>query len=153
MTIQEQIDQIAAEARAKIDELVKLQKQDEPQPGDWCVFWNDKDKTEELFHSRGAVRKFAVKVDNIYCSDYGTGWLQCRRITPEDFGWKLDNKPDWKNAPDWANYLAQDASGSWAWFENKPVAIPASMWVSDGAERIQTVVKNWKETLESRPKK
>lgn len=25
------------------------------------------------------------------------------------------NKPDWKDAPEWANWLAQDGEGQWIW--------------------------------------
>lgn len=29
--------------------------------------------------------------------------------------------PDWSNAPNWANYAAMDADGSWFWFEAQPM--------------------------------
>lgn len=29
-------------------------------------------------------------------------------------------KPDWKDAPEWANYLAQDECGAWWWYECEP---------------------------------
>lgn len=29
-------------------------------------------------------------------------------------------KPDWKNAPGWAKWLAMDASGYWHWLEYEP---------------------------------
>ena len=29
-------------------------------------------------------------------------------------------KPDWKDAPEWAKYLAMDEKGCWNWFENEP---------------------------------
>ena len=29
-------------------------------------------------------------------------------------------KPDWKDAPEWANWLAQDCDGEWLWYSNKP---------------------------------
>jgi hypothetical protein len=29
-------------------------------------------------------------------------------------------KPDWKNAPEWANYLGQDGSGTWYWYKCEP---------------------------------
>ena len=29
-------------------------------------------------------------------------------------------KPDWKNAPKWARWLALDGDGYWCWFEHKP---------------------------------
>lgn len=32
------------------------------------------------------------------------------------------NKPDWKDAPEWAEWLAQIASGDWYWYEEEPNA-------------------------------
>jgi len=29
-------------------------------------------------------------------------------------------KPEWKDAPKWANWLAQDANGDWYWYKEKP---------------------------------
>ncbi len=29
-------------------------------------------------------------------------------------------KPDWKDAPEWAQWLAVDPDGSWFWFEKEP---------------------------------
>lgn len=31
-------------------------------------------------------------------------------------------KPDWKDAPEWAQWLAMDEDRVWWWFENKPDA-------------------------------
>ncbi len=33
---------------------------------------------------------------------------------------KKINKPQWEDAPDWANYLTKDDDGTRAWFENEP---------------------------------
>jgi hypothetical protein len=30
-------------------------------------------------------------------------------------------KPSWKDAPEWAQYLAQDTNGRWYWWEIEPV--------------------------------
>ena len=30
------------------------------------------------------------------------------------------NKPNWKDAPKWARWLAQDYDGLWCWFQYKP---------------------------------
>ena len=30
-------------------------------------------------------------------------------------------KPDWKDAPEWANYLAMDGDGYWCWYLRKPI--------------------------------
>jgi hypothetical protein len=32
----------------------------------------------------------------------------------------MKSKPDWKDAPEWARYLAMDEFGVWWWFEYKP---------------------------------
>ena len=29
-------------------------------------------------------------------------------------------KPDWKDAPKWAKWLAQDSDAWWFWYEHKP---------------------------------
>lgn len=44
-------------------------------------------------------------------------------------------KPDWKDAPEWAMWLAQDCNGDWYWFEEKPHAIgygDAFEWYANG---------------------
>lgn len=40
-------------------------------------------------------------------------------------------KPDWKDAPKWAQWLAMDGDGWWNWFEDQPLWEPApwSEWV------------------------
>ena len=40
-------------------------------------------------------------------------------------------KPDWKDAPKWANWLAMDEDHEWFWFENKPV-LERGIWRRDG---------------------
>lgn len=29
-------------------------------------------------------------------------------------------KPDWKDAPEWAQWLAMDGDGYWCWFQSRP---------------------------------
>lgn len=65
-------------------------------------------------------------------------------------------KPDWKDAPEWAKWLAQDGDGKWVWFENKP-RVPAGCndWrqgTRPGLWEYATVVnEDFKTTLERRP--
>lgn len=33
-------------------------------------------------------------------------------------------KPSWKDAPDWAQWLAMARDGGWTWFPTEPYAIP-----------------------------
>lgn len=38
---------------------------------------------------------------------------------------EIDMKPDWKDAPEWANWLAMDKTGEWWWYENEPMLYPS----------------------------
>lgn len=40
-------------------------------------------------------------------------------------------KPDWKDAPEWAEWLAMDGDGEWNWYEYEPFwASDYSFWVA-----------------------
>jgi hypothetical protein len=43
----------------------------------------------------------------------------------------IASKPNWKDAPEWAQWLAQDASHSWYWHELEPEP-EDGVWESDG---------------------
>jgi hypothetical protein len=63
-------------------------------------------------------------------------------------------KPDWKDAPEWANYLAMDEDGEWYWHEYEPLLV-GSIW-SALTGRIQYTFPSpppWWETKETRPTK
>lgn len=68
------------------------------------------------------------------------------------------NKPDWKDAPDWANWLAQDKDGEYCWWNIRP-ALAASLWAQGYPEEsffyesVGYFEKNidWQSTLEQRP--
>lgn len=71
------------------------------------------------------------------------------------------SKPDWKDAPHWANWLAQDEPGVnrdhyWVWFECQPSKM-SNGWIdrSNNGKWLQTecvaLVSDWKKTLEARP--
>ena len=65
-----------------------------------------------------------------------------------------EEKPDWKDAPPWANFLGRDSNGYWYWYENEPDCKAVSgLWVHEGYnyERYFKRIENWKETLEKRP--
>ena len=67
-------------------------------------------------------------------------------------------KPSWNDAPEWANWLAQDEDGEWVWFDKKPEA-GALNWVAElGQEHYKhakdgTYNPSWRATLEKRPSK
>jgi hypothetical protein len=60
-------------------------------------------------------------------------------------------KPNWKDAPPWANYLAMDEDGCWYWYNNKPSRKHNSWKEEDGHLEIAEWSVNWKESLEQRP--
>jgi hypothetical protein len=64
-------------------------------------------------------------------------------------------KINWSKAPEWANYIAQDYDGSWAWFESRPR--PCKMWeywVETEGRVLAITPENpdWQDTLQERPK-
>lgn len=62
-------------------------------------------------------------------------------------------KPDWKDAPEWANWLAMDTSGKWFWHENKPDLCGDAVWWI-GAGRISLAgppAFDFRLSLEPRP--
>lgn len=66
---------------------------------------------------------------------------------------ELQNKPSWNEAPEWANWLAQDNDGQWVWYKTKPLVEGNEF---DGGERLLgldfgKVIGNWQDTLEQRP--
>jgi hypothetical protein len=61
-------------------------------------------------------------------------------------------KPQWKNAPQWANYLAQDRDCQWWWYATKPRKLGIAYFPTSGdAECVEHKNDYWKSTLEHRP--
>ena len=62
-------------------------------------------------------------------------------------------KPDWDKAPLWAEYAAQEASGSWYWYSHRPkYSEICTEWQSPGKrEIIPKVDQRPQATLEQRP--
>lgn len=71
-------------------------------------------------------------------------------------------KPHWKDAPDWAEWLAMDSSGTWWWFEGEPHT-SFTCWMPRGDDRARQASgestagyvdcrsATWNNTLEQRP--
>lgn len=62
------------------------------------------------------------------------------------------NKPDWKDAPEWASWLAMETSGGWFWVQSKPTfrngflydwdrAMSASKSEPDPSATMQTILE------------
>lgn len=69
------------------------------------------------------------------------------------------SKPDWKDAPEWAQWLSCDHSGDWYWFTHKPV-LNGHLWSNRdyrgycecaSMEDEELICHSWQETLERRP--
>lgn len=59
-------------------------------------------------------------------------------------------KPDWKDAPEWANYVAMDSDYEWFWFEKLPQQAKYG-WVAVPNSKKEEVLPPWPCTLEKRP--
>lgn len=60
-------------------------------------------------------------------------------------------KPDWKDAPEWAHYLAKDKNDEWWWFERPPTTYSSGRWLGGGMACMAGTYNNWRETLEQSP--
>lgn len=63
------------------------------------------------------------------------------------------NKPDWNDAPEWANYLAMDNTGIWYWHELEPEQ-EYGVWDNPGMTSKSSPEDNYimaADTLEKRP--
>ncbi len=71
----------------------------------------------------------------------------------------MTTKPQWKDAPQWANWLSQDHDGKWFWFEYRPIPVRREGFFSTAGNALThcklalrgEVNHQWKQTLEKRP--
>ncbi len=67
-----------------------------------------------------------------------------------------NNKPDWKDVPNWVTYMAQDQNGKWWGYNNEPHD-GEKRWDCDTDNyrlikiRFTGVYQSWRKTLEERP--
>ena len=59
-------------------------------------------------------------------------------------------KPDWKDSPDWARWLAMNEDGSWTFYEFRP-RNDFGCWWDDKNGRELDVSAQWMDSLEERP--
>lgn len=62
------------------------------------------------------------------------------------------SKPDWKSAPEWANWRAMDADGQVFWYEQKPEkSLQRSVWDPTGGKVCPAYLgSSWADSLEER---
>lgn len=66
---------------------------------------------------------------------------------------ELQNKPSWDAVPNHANWLTQDAAGTWLWHSSEPEC-RNGMWIhstTTGYAAKGSVLGDWRDTLEKRP--
>jgi len=63
-------------------------------------------------------------------------------------------KPDWKDAPEWAKWLALNEYGEWWWYEMEPLLFyMAGHWHAESGRklRVSPDMVNWQDSLEAKP--
>ncbi len=60
-------------------------------------------------------------------------------------------KPNWKDAPSWAKWLAQDENGEWYWFDTKPDMYDCFWENTSLSCDAGKSFSNWQDTLEHKP--
>ena len=60
-------------------------------------------------------------------------------------------KPDWKDAPKWANYLVMDSDREWIWYEHEPILRGSYWMVTKGSFCYAGTEPHWTATKEARP--
>lgn len=130
--------------------------------------YNKQARIDKAIDKTGGVYPGLDNDDYLHCGLPGVGYIACRwsrvvstvlvctRAEYEARKAERQNKPSWKDAPEWANWLAQDGDDSamWCWYREKPEA--ESLEFSDGtisafASSRGEVIGNWQYTLEQRP--
>lgn len=65
---------------------------------------------------------------------------------------ELQNKPSWKDAPEWGEWLAQDEDGEWKWLAGLPGKYVDGWTAVKIKGRCKgSVLGDWRDTLERRP--
>ena len=70
---------------------------------------------------------------------------------------ELQNKPSWKDAPEWAEWLAQHSTGFWCWGNGAAKTASNDVWYSPALGKTEwsgmagEVLGDWRDTLERRP--
>lgn len=63
-------------------------------------------------------------------------------------------KPEWSNAPTWANFVAMDDDGSWWWYEEHPIIGEQGEWKRGRGMALLAQDRepsNWELSLRKRP--
>jgi hypothetical protein len=107
----------------------------------WFLFGGERD--DYMFDP--GVSQYTRGVECLQAIVSFQSYLKQRRLT-------VSNKPDWKDAPEWANWLAQDSNGSWYWYQIKPVKRGSFTWDALGRFALaESSSSDWGSSLARRP--
>ena len=59
-------------------------------------------------------------------------------------------KPEWEDAPEWANWLTQDIDLCWYWHELEPKFVDGGFWLNQGGKMLPADIANLP-SIEKRP--
>ena len=59
-------------------------------------------------------------------------------------------KLSWKDAPEWAKFVAMDEDGVWYWYEFEPTRRYGNQWGTSGGKYTKCF-PDWDDSLEERP--
>lgn len=119
------------------------------------AFWAIEEELTNLV-AKLQPEPLAVGLTDEQLIDFYDKWGDCTffdayKEWAKDQTWAF--QPIWADAPAWANWLAQDDTGEWCWFENEPaIKISGGIWDVKGKKQSISYVKNWQQTLQERPK-
>lgn len=83
-----------------------------------------------------------------------TGWYSAgtvKEMAAELLERRAAEKAVWENAPDWANWYAEDENGLWLYYEKKPTR-GARAWFALEGKYNPALNAKWKNSLQERPK-
>jgi hypothetical protein len=100
----------------------------------------------DCYHKWAKTQAFA-QPDKLLERQYNETMKELEQLKLQKFA------PNWDDAPEWANWWAQDSDGQWRWFELEPTVMTNGyLNDSDGKqESVTGFIKNWKQSLQQRP--
>ena len=115
-------------------------------------------KNDEVNKLRAAIKRLQGRQE---FHEYAISqWLTYEKDTQAEIA-ELRSKsirirPNWDDAPEWAEWVAMDKREEWYWYSNKPNCTHknAQSWIMYGSsilQKVEDIAPYWKSTLEYRP--
>ena len=120
---------------------------------DWIGKWGFYSNFDPKCPDYGRISRL-VKIDTVNDKGYylcnSFHWRYFRPAMPEELG-IASVEPDWSNAPELAQYWAQDKNGAQYWYSSEPEHDDDEMWYGGDPSMMVLVCPNWRNTLRKRP--